>query len=141
MIKYHMKHKVNFFLAYFMFLNLLCEKCVQFLSTGSSFVHIMITRYVDFCKNELRFLPLTIFQLNSILLLMMKITRKQFFKFICEKLEQNIIVPLLYTFIFNIFLLLSCPPDETLMVPTLKKKNPSGTQVLEERIDPPPPLN
>ena len=26
------------------------------------------------------------------------------------------------------------------MVPTVKKKNPLGTQVLEERIDPPPPF-
>ena len=58
-----------------MFLFLLCDnKFVQFLSTGSSFLHIMIKHNVDFCKNELRFMPLTFFHLNPILLHMKKMT-------------------------------------------------------------------
>ena len=40
---------------------------------------------VDFSKNELRFMPLTIFNLNPILLLMMKRTRKHFlFRKLCN---------------------------------------------------------
>ena len=56
---------------------------VKLLSTGTSFLlSIMTTQNVDFRKNELRFMPLTIctclFYLNPILLLMMKMTTKQF---------------------------------------------------------------
>ena len=51
-------HKVNFY-AYFTFLILLCHYNFFFaiLSTGSSFLPIMITHNVDFCKNKLRFMP------------------------------------------------------------------------------------
>ena len=60
-----MTHKIDF--QAFFKKNLLCEFLfVQFLSTGSSFLHIMITHYVDFCKNELRFMPVTIFHLYPI---------------------------------------------------------------------------
>ena len=51
---------------------------MQFVSTVSSFLHIMIRHNVDFCKNEPRFMPLIIFHLNCILLLMMKMNKKQF---------------------------------------------------------------
>ena len=51
---------------------------MQFVSTVSSFVHIMIRHNVDFCKNEPRFMLLIIFHLNCILLLMMKMNKKQF---------------------------------------------------------------
>ena len=50
-----------------MFLNLLCDnKFVQFLSTGSSILHIMITQVDFFCKSELRFMSQTIVHLNPI---------------------------------------------------------------------------
>ena len=52
----------------------------------------MITQNVDFCKNELRFMPQTFFHLNPILLHQRKITRNNF-NFICEKLEPRIVVP------------------------------------------------
>ena len=39
---------------------------MQFVSTVSSFLHIMIRHTVDFCKNEPRFIPLIIFHLNYI---------------------------------------------------------------------------
>ena len=62
-----------------MFFILLCDdKFEQFICTGSSFLHIMITHYVEFCKNVLRVMPLTIFHSNHKLLLIMKITRKLF---------------------------------------------------------------
>ena len=49
-----------------MFLILLYDnKFVQFLYTGSRFLKIMIAHNVDFCKNELRVIPLTIFHLHS----------------------------------------------------------------------------
>ena len=51
---------------------------MQFVSTVSSFLHIMIRHNVDFCKNEPRFMPLKTFHLNCILLLMMKMNKKQF---------------------------------------------------------------
>ena len=51
---------------------------MQFVSTVSSFLHIMIRHNVDFCKNEPRFMPLIIFHLICILLLMMKMNKKQF---------------------------------------------------------------
>ena len=56
---------------------------VKLLSTGTSFLlNIMTTQNIDFLKNELPFMPLTIctclFHLNPILLLMMKMTTKQF---------------------------------------------------------------
>ena len=57
---------------------LLCDnKFVQILCTGSGFLHFMITHNINFCKNELRVMPLTLFLLNPVLLLMMKIIRKQ----------------------------------------------------------------
>ena len=51
---------------------------MQFVYTVSSFLHIMIRHNVDFCKNEPLFIPLIIFHLNCILLLMMKMNKKQF---------------------------------------------------------------
>ena len=54
------------------------RKNMQFVYTVSSFLHIMIRHNVDFCKNEPRFMPLIIFHLNCILLLMMKMNKKQF---------------------------------------------------------------
>ena len=51
---------------------------MQFVLTVSSFLHIMIRHNVDFCKNETRFKPPIMFQLNCILLLMMKMKKKQF---------------------------------------------------------------
>ena len=76
-----------------MFLILMCDnKFVQFLSTGSSFPHIMITHNVDFCQNELSFMPLTIPHLNPVLLLMIKMRRTNFY-FISDKLRQRIVVP------------------------------------------------
>ena len=52
----------------------MCDnKFVQFLSNMSSFLRIMITNNVDFCMNDIRFMPLTI----PILLLITKMTRKQ----------------------------------------------------------------
>ena len=51
---------------------------MQCISTVSSFLHIMIRHNVDFCKNEPRFMPLIIFHLNCIILLMMKMNKKQF---------------------------------------------------------------
>ena len=53
-------------------------KIVQFVSTVSRFLHIMISHNIEFCKNEPRYTPLTIFHLNCILLLVMKMNRKQF---------------------------------------------------------------
>ena len=51
------------------------EKIVQFVSTMSSFLHITILRYnVDFCENDPRFMPLTIFHLNCFLFEMYSIT-------------------------------------------------------------------
>ena len=47
----------------------------------------MITHYVDLSKNELRFMPLTIFHLNPIILLMMKMTTKHFFLFVKKRVE------------------------------------------------------
>ena len=77
-----------------MFLILLCDNnFLQYLCTGSSFLHIMITHNVGFCKNELRFMPLTIFHLNPILLLMMKMTRKNF---LFHLSEQSIVVPYMF---------------------------------------------
>ena len=38
----------------------------------------MIKHNVDFCENEPRFMPLSIFHLNGILMLMIKINIKQF---------------------------------------------------------------
>ena len=62
-----------------MFLALLCDnKFVQFLSTGSNFLQIMIAHNVDFCKNKLRFMHLTISHLNPLLLLMKMTTTKIF---------------------------------------------------------------
>ena len=54
------------------------NKIMRFVSTVSSFLHIMIIHNVDFCKNKTRFMPLIIFHFNCILLLMMKINKKQF---------------------------------------------------------------
>ena len=51
---------------------------MKFVSTVSSFLHIMIRNNVDFCKNEPRFMPVIIFHLNCILLLIMKMNKKQF---------------------------------------------------------------
>ena len=51
---------------------------MQFIYTVSSFLHIMIRHNVDFCKNEPRFMPVINFHLNCILLLMMKMNKKQF---------------------------------------------------------------
>ena len=51
---------------------------MQFISTVSRFLHIMIRYNVDFCKNASRFMPLIILHLNCILLLMMKMNKKQF---------------------------------------------------------------
>ena len=51
---------------------------MQFVSTVSSFLRIMIRHNVDFCKNQPRFMPLIIFHLNCILLLIMKMNKKQF---------------------------------------------------------------
>ena len=51
---------------------------MQFFYTVSSFLHIVIRHNVDFCKNEPRFVPLIIVHLNCILLLMMKMNKKQF---------------------------------------------------------------
>ena len=53
-------HNVNF-QTYCTFLTLLCVEILYFLSTVSSFLHIMIVQNVDFCKNKLRFMPLIIF--------------------------------------------------------------------------------
>ena len=39
---------------------------MQFVSIVSSFLHIMITHDVEFCKNEPRFMPSIIFELYSI---------------------------------------------------------------------------
>ena len=39
---------------------------MQFVSTVSSFLHIMIRHNVDFCENEPRFMPLIIFHLIMI---------------------------------------------------------------------------
>ena len=64
---------------------------MQFVSTVSSFLHIMIKHIVDFCKNEPRFMPQIIFHLNCIVLLMMKINKKQFI--FHEKLEQRVEAP------------------------------------------------
>ena len=61
---------------------------MQFVSTESSFLHIMRRHNVDFCKNESRFMPLIIVHLNCILLLMMKMNKKQF-----EKIEQRVEAP------------------------------------------------
>ena len=54
------------------------KKIVKRLSTESSFLHIMVTHNVEYCKSKLRFIPLTIFHLNDILLLIVKMTTKQF---------------------------------------------------------------
>ena len=51
---------------------------MQFLFTGSGFLHIMIIYNFCFCKILLCFMSLTYFFLNPILLLMIKMTRKQF---------------------------------------------------------------
>ena len=49
-----------------MFLTILCDKkLVQFLYTGSSFLLIMITYTVEFCKNERSFMLLTIFHADD----------------------------------------------------------------------------
>lgn len=48
---------------------------------------------VEFRKNQLRFILLTIFLLNLILLLLMKMTTKRC-SFNCETLEQRIVVPI-----------------------------------------------
>ena len=56
----------------------MCDKIVQFLSTVSSFLYIMIRHKIDFCNNEPRFMPLIICHLNCIILLMLKINSKQF---------------------------------------------------------------
>ena len=45
-------------------------------------LHIMITHNVDFCRNELSFRPITIFHLNPLPLLMIKMTIKHFFPFV-----------------------------------------------------------
>ena len=52
---------------------------MQFVSTVLTFLHIMIRHTVDFCKNEPHFMPLILFHSNCILLLMMKMNKKQFF--------------------------------------------------------------
>ena len=71
-------HKVNFG-SYLVFLIWLYDnKFDQFLSNGSCFLHTMIAYYVDYCKNELRFMPITILHLKPILLLMMKMTIKRY---------------------------------------------------------------
>ena len=49
-----------------------------FLYTGKNFLLIMIRHNVNFRKNEPRFMPLSIFHLNCILMLMEKINIKQF---------------------------------------------------------------
>ena len=51
---------------------------VQFLSTVSSFLHIM-TADNDFCKNELRFMSVTIFHLFPITIVDEIITKQHFF--------------------------------------------------------------
>ena len=51
---------------------------MQFVNSVWSFLHIMIRHNVDICKNEPRFKTLIIFHLNCILLLMMKMNKKQF---------------------------------------------------------------
>ena len=61
------------------------SKCQEILLSGFRRVALtncfMTTHNVDFCKNELRVMPLTIFHLNLILLRMMKmITNNRFVK-------------------------------------------------------------
>ena len=73
---------------------------MQFFSTVSSFLHNMIRHYVDFCKNEPRFMPLISFHVNCILLLMMKMNKKQFlFHFLKIKAEGR--SPLIICIFFN----------------------------------------
>ena len=52
------------------------KKIVQFLSTVSSFLHIMIIHNIMFYKKEEKTMPLTLLHLNRILLLTMKMTIK-----------------------------------------------------------------
>ena len=52
----------------------------KILFTVSSFLHVMKTKTVIFCKNELRFMPKTISFLNPMLLLLMN-----FFSFVKNK--------------------------------------------------------
>ena len=68
---------------------------MQFVYTVSSFLHIMIRHNVDFCKNEPLFIPLIIFHLNCILLLMMKMNKKQFL-FHSWKIRAEGRIPLSY---------------------------------------------
>ena len=84
-------HNLNIFNHFYVFY-LLCEnKFVQCLSTGSSF-QIEITRNVDFCENEPCF-RLLIFVTFESFTTETRDDKNFFFDFICEKLEQRIIVP------------------------------------------------
>ena len=76
--QYVWPYRVNF-QAYWIFLILLWDKtnCAFFIYSVK-FSSYNVKTYVNFCKNEPRFMPLTIFHLNRILLLMMKIIIKQF---------------------------------------------------------------
>ena len=69
---------------------------MQFLCTGSSFLHIMRTYNVCFCKNELRFMPLTIFHLNILYYCWWWKWQEKTFYFICEKSDQSIVVPYMF---------------------------------------------
>ena len=79
--QYVWPYTVNFE-AYWIFLILLWDKtnCAIFIYSVkfSSYNVKTYNLYVNFCKNELRFMPLIIFHLNCILLLMMKMNIKQF---------------------------------------------------------------
>ena len=80
---------------------------MQFVSTVSSFLHtcIMIRHTVDFCKNEPRFMSLIIFHSNCILLLMMKMNKKQFL-FHSWKIRAEGQIPLIKTWNVTDFLIM-----------------------------------
>ena len=60
---------------------------MQFLSIVSNVLRI-VTYNIDFCNNESRFMFLTIFDMDRILLLIMKMDVKLFF--VREKIEQGV---------------------------------------------------
>ena len=67
-------------------------KIVQFVSTESSFLHIMIRHNVEFCKDEQRYMPLTIFQWIVFYCWWRKWVGNNFY-FIHENLEQRVECP------------------------------------------------
>ena len=70
----------------------------------------MIRQNVDFRENEqvVRFVPLTIFHLNFILLLLMKMNVSQYFSHLL-KLEQRIDFPLFFLSIIRMYIKLNKP--------------------------------